>query len=47
MLERLPIEAETALALEEAEHLLRQLTALTEKPVEEMKELYNNRDIEA
>ena len=31
MLERLPIEAETALALEEAEHLLHQLTALTEK----------------
>ena len=31
MLERLPIEAETALALEEAEHLLRQLTLLTER----------------
>lgn len=31
MLERLPIEAETALALEEAEHLLRQLTMLTQR----------------
>ena len=31
MLERLPNEAETLLALEEAEHLLRQLTLLTER----------------
>jgi len=31
MLERLPIEAEIALALEESEHLLRQLTLLTER----------------
>ena len=31
MLERLPVEAETTLALEEAEHLLRQLTLLTER----------------
>ena len=31
MLERLPNEAETLLALEEAEHLLRHLTLLTER----------------
>ncbi len=31
MLERLPNEAETILALEEAEHLLRQLILLTER----------------